>query len=161
MVCSHPSCRSRSSIRYNPDGRNAGTSFADGITVTIITDAPESACALANNLTEDIRLVLGDTGLSLGNEKRKNVLIIPRFLPSAIFLREDGLRYPSTALRPQRRYTFEAERGDTFGDFDPAGPLARQSSWGAFFLGTGPSWRPCWSGETTMGARNCGSQNRL
>ena len=50
----------------------------------------ESACALADNLAEGIRLILGDIDLPLSQEKSKNARICPRCLPSAIFLRENG-----------------------------------------------------------------------
>ena len=117
--------------------------FADDIAVTINAGTPESACALANDLTGDNCLILADISLSLSlrKEKRKNISIYPRLLPSFIFLREDGLRYPSTALRLRRRHTFDAKRENTVGDYDPGGPLFRQSPRSAL-KGAGPSWRP-------------------
>ena len=56
----------------------------------ISADAPEKVYALAGNLAEGVLLMLGDIDLPLSKEKRKINLIDPRFLPSAIFLREGG-----------------------------------------------------------------------
>ena len=56
----------------------------------ISADAPEKVYALAGNLAEGALLILGDIDLPLSKEKRKINLIDPRFLPSAIFLHQDG-----------------------------------------------------------------------